>query len=150
MPHDVYQVHRDERRDQDSVTSYALGTQQSLWPQICQSQFVEPHEVADENPVLFDSWEPNQSIGVSDSFTYLRDRLLAALAEYDFVINDPRQKLQVVVPERYQGQQVRKYQAAIQLLRSWRLGDEQEQRETLAYLKRALDEDRLSDRKLFP
>jgi hypothetical protein len=46
--------------------------------------------------------------------------------------------------------QIQKNQAAIELLRSWRQGDEQEQRETLAYLKRALDEDRLSDRKLFP
>lgn len=40
--------------------------------------------------------------------------------------------------------------AAIRLLRSWREGDKQEQRETLEYLKYALDEDRLSDRKLFP
>lgn len=30
------------------------------------------------------------------------------------------------------------------------IGDEEEQRETWEYLKRALDEDRLSDRKLFP
>ncbi len=40
--------------------------------------------------------------------------------------------------------------AAIQLLRSWREGDEQEQRETWDYLRYALDEDRLSERKLFP
>ena len=40
--------------------------------------------------------------------------------------------------------------AAIELLRSWRDGDEEEQRETLEYLQRVLDEDRLSDRKLFP
>lgn len=43
--------------------------------------------------------------------------------------------------------------AAIRLLRAWREGDEsdeQEQRETWAYLKQALDEDRLSNRKLFP
>ena len=43
--------------------------------------------------------------------------------------------------------QIEKNQAAIQLLRSWREGDEQEQRETWEYLKKALDEDRLSDRK---
>lgn len=43
-----------------------------------------------------------------------------------------------------------KNEAAIQLLRSWRTGDEQEQRETWQYLKRVLDEDRLSNRKLFP
>jgi hypothetical protein len=38
--------------------------------------------------------------------------------------------------------------ALIQLLRSWREGDEQEQRSTWEYLKHALDEDRLSERKL--
>ncbi len=41
---------------------------------------------------------------------------------------------------------------AIALLRLWRedKSDEEEQRETWDYLKRVLDEDRLSDRKLFP
>ncbi len=37
---------------------------------------------------------------------------------------------------------------AIQLLRSWRDGDEDEQRETWEFLRQALDEDRLSQRKL--
>lgn len=42
-------------------------------------------------------------------------------------------------------------QAAIDLLRSWREeGDEQDQRETWEFLQTALDEDRLSDRPLFP
>jgi hypothetical protein len=42
-------------------------------------------------------------------------------------------------------------QAAIDLLRSWREeGDEEEQRETWEFLKQALDEDRLSNRPLFP
>jgi hypothetical protein len=41
-------------------------------------------------------------------------------------------------------------QAAIALLRSWCEDDEQEQRETWKFLQRALNEDRLSDRKLFP
>jgi hypothetical protein len=42
-------------------------------------------------------------------------------------------------------------QAAIQMLEAMRIeGDEQEQRETWEFLKQALDEDRLSDRKLFP
>jgi hypothetical protein len=42
-------------------------------------------------------------------------------------------------------------QAAIDLLRSWREeGDEAEQRETWEFLQQALDEDRLSDRPLFP
>ena len=46
-----------------------------------------------------------------------------------------------------------KREAAIQLLRSWREGDEEErkrQKETWEYLKRVLDEDRLSYRKFFP
>ena len=46
--------------------------------------------------------------------------------------------------------QSQKNRALIQLLRSWREGDEQEQRSTWEYLKQALDEDRLSERKLFP
>ena len=42
-------------------------------------------------------------------------------------------------------------QAALDLLRSWREdGDEDEQRETWEFLQQALDEDRLSDRPLFP
>lgn len=45
--------------------------------------------------------------------------------------------------------QTEKNVEAIRLLRSWRLGDEQEQRETLEYLKDVLNADRLSDRKLF-
>lgn len=41
--------------------------------------------------------------------------------------------------------------AAIRLLQSWiDEGDAEEQRETGEYLMQALDEDRLSDRKLFP
>lgn len=46
--------------------------------------------------------------------------------------------------------QSQKNHALIQLLKSWREGDEQEQRSTWEYLKQALDEDRLSERKLFP
>jgi excisionase family DNA binding protein len=60
----------------------------------------------------------------------------------------PERKPLVLRPD---PEQARKNQAAIELLRSWREeGDEQEQRETWEYLKKALDEDRLSDRKLFP
>ncbi len=43
--------------------------------------------------------------------------------------------------------------AAIRLLQSWREGDKEdrrEQQETWEFLKRALDEDRPSHRKLFP
>lgn len=36
------------------------------------------------------------------------------------------------------------------LLQSWREGNEQEQRDTLEHLRKALDEDRFSSRKLFP
>ena len=36
------------------------------------------------------------------------------------------------------------------LIESWLEGDEQEQHDTLEALKKALDEDRLSERKLFP
>jgi hypothetical protein len=46
--------------------------------------------------------------------------------------------------------QSQKNRALIQLLRSWREGDEEEQQNTWEYLKQALDEDRLSERKLFP
>ena len=47
--------------------------------------------------------------------------------------------------------QIEKNQAAIRLIRSWvDDGDEQEQTETLEYLKTALDEDRVGQRKLFP
>ncbi len=40
--------------------------------------------------------------------------------------------------------------ALARLLQSRREGDEREQRETWEHLKRALDQDRLSERKLFP
>ena len=44
-----------------------------------------------------------------------------------------------------------KNQAAIRLLKSWRdTDDEQEQQETWEFLRQALDENRLSDRPLFP
>ena len=44
----------------------------------------------------------------------------------------------------------KKKQALLRLLASWREEDEAEQRDTLAYLQRVLDEDRESNRKLFP
>jgi hypothetical protein len=45
----------------------------------------------------------------------------------------------------------RRDQAVFQLLQSWvDDGDEEEQQESLAYLKQALDEDRSSARQLFP
>lgn len=47
-------------------------------------------------------------------------------------------------------EQIRRNQAVIDLLNAWEQEDEEEQRETWEFLKRALDEDRLSFRKLFP
>ena len=49
-------------------------------------------------------------------------------------------------------EQARKNQAAIELLRSWREAEGEEaedQRETLEFLRKALNEDRLSDRDRF-
>ena len=69
------------------------------------------------------------------------------LCEFRFA---PSQEWDPTVPDRSRARQMQKNQAAIELLRSWCQGDAQEQQETLAYLKRALDEDRLSDRKRFP
>lgn len=40
-------------------------------------------------------------------------------------------------------------ESAIWLLDSWLDDDEKEQKETFEYLRKVLDEDRLSDRKLF-
>jgi hypothetical protein len=50
----------------------------------------------------------------------------------------------------YGNESMQRNLALIRLLRSWREGNEQEQQDTWEYLKRALDEDRTSDRKLFP
>ncbi len=52
--------------------------------------------------------------------------------------------------EKQREQQMRRNQAVIDLLNSWEDDDPEEQRETWAFLKQALDEDRLSYRKLFP
>jgi hypothetical protein len=47
--------------------------------------------------------------------------------------------------------QFQKKHALIKLLDTWREeGDEKEQKSTWEYLKQSLDEDRLSERKLFP
>ncbi len=56
-----------------------------------------------------------------------------------------------VLPERTKEEQREINQALIQWYRKWaEEGDEEEQRETLEYLQKALDEDRLSNRPLFP
>ncbi len=47
--------------------------------------------------------------------------------------------------------QIEKNQAALRLIRSWaEEGDREEQSDTLRYLIKALDEDRIGQRKLFP
>ena len=45
---------------------------------------------------------------------------------------------------------LQKHLALIELLKAWREDDEQEQRDTWECLKLTLDQDRFSDRKLFP
>lgn len=47
-------------------------------------------------------------------------------------------------------EQIRRNQAAIEMLKEWQREDPEEQRETLEFLMKALDEDRPSHRKLFP
>ena len=63
-----------------------------------------------------------------------------------------RQKIPATVPPVIDVEQARKNQAAIDLLDSW-LGeteDAAEHQQSWDFLKTALDEDRLSDRPLFP
>lgn len=53
--------------------------------------------------------------------------------------------------EEWWQEQLEKNRALAAILESWiQEGDEEEQRETWEFLRKALDEDRLSDRKLFP
>jgi hypothetical protein len=55
------------------------------------------------------------------------------------------------LPKISQEEQIKRNQAAIELLRQWREeGDEQEQIETAEYLRQVLDEDRLSNLSLLP
>ncbi len=51
--------------------------------------------------------------------------------------------------EKQRQEQIQLNQAIIDLLNSWEQEDPEEQRETLEYLMKALDEDRPSSRKLF-
>jgi hypothetical protein len=62
---------------------------------------------------------------------------------------DSHDTLPVAIEEQ-RDEQIRRNQALIALLDSWEQDDAEEQRETWSILKRALDEDRLSYRKLFP
>jgi beta-galactosidase GanA len=64
---------------------------------------------------------------------------------------ETNQKVETSLPQRTKAEQRAKNQALIEWLDKWREeGDEEEQRETFEYLKEVLDEDRLSDRPLFP
>lgn len=47
-------------------------------------------------------------------------------------------------------EQIRRNQAALEMLREWDQEDPEEQRETWEFLKRALDENRPGQRPLFP
>jgi hypothetical protein len=64
---------------------------------------------------------------------------------------DATQRGKTSLPQRTKAEQRAKNQALIEWLDEWREeGDEEEQRETFEYLKKVLDEDRLSNRPLFP
>jgi hypothetical protein len=52
--------------------------------------------------------------------------------------------------EEQRQEQIRRNQAAIELLNAWEQEDAEEQRETWEFLKRALEEDALSFRRVFP
>ncbi len=61
------------------------------------------------------------------------------------------QKVKTSLPQRTKAEQRARNLAVIELLHEWREeGNEEEERESFENLKRALDEDRLSDRPLFP
>ena len=56
-----------------------------------------------------------------------------------------------LLEERLKQERIERNQAAIRLLQSWiDEGDEEEQRETFEALKKGLEENRMSDRPLFP
>jgi Cdc6-like AAA superfamily ATPase len=60
-------------------------------------------------------------------------------------------KVKTLLPQRTKAEQRARNLAVIELLHEWREeGNEEEERESFENLKKALDEDRLSDRPLFP
>jgi transcriptional regulator with AAA-type ATPase domain len=64
---------------------------------------------------------------------------------------ETNQKVKTSLPHRTKAEQRARNLAVIELLHEWREeGNEEEERESFENLKRALDEDRLSDRPLFP
>lgn len=77
---------------------------------------------------------------------YLWQRSLALCEHIQMPVQVPSSRERTSESEQKRQQ---KNLALIRLLESWREGDEEEQQNTLAYLRRALDEERPSDRKLF-
>ncbi len=64
---------------------------------------------------------------------------------------EANQKVETLLPQRTKAEQIARNRALVEWLDKWREeGDEEEQRETFEYLKKVLDEDRLSNRPLFP
>ncbi len=88
-----------------------------------------------------------QSSSVTSSGHLWQQRLIGLMSENPPIVSEDKwDRTEIgLSPER-----VQKNLALSQLLKSWREGDEKEQRDTMQYLRKALDEDRLSDRELFP
>jgi hypothetical protein len=98
----------------------------------------------------------NRSVPPSASLEALLHEIEATPREYWTDLLDTlrqfRQKIPSTAPPVIDAEQTRKNQAAIDLLDSW-LGDDEdasEHQQAWEFLKTALDEDRLSDRPLFP
>jgi siroheme synthase (precorrin-2 oxidase/ferrochelatase) len=83
-------------------------------------------------------------------FTKEQARRLQPLDKH-WLIDQMVQKIKTPLPQRTEAEQLARNLAVIELLHEWREeGNEEEERESFENLKRALDEDRLSDRPLFP
>jgi len=86
-------------------------------------------------------------------WTYLTEEQKAEVAQLVPELAQTIRQLLAVTREARRQVQVEHNQGLKQLLQSWAETDDEdvaEQRETLAFLKKALDADRLSDRPLFP
>lgn len=93
---------------------------------------------------------------VDERLSAMKASLLQEIA--DLIKNDGKRREEALVyqeayilPKRTKEEQQKINQSLIEWLDKWiEEGDEEEQRETLEYLQKALDEDRLSHRPLFP
>jgi len=82
-----------------------------------------------------------------ETLEYLQKALKEKIAELTESNSDPGY---YQLPRLTEAEQMQKNQFLIEWYRKWaEEGDEEEQRETLEYLQKALDEDRLSNRPLF-